>query len=277
MALGRARQTRKFFVSSLLNHFLDFLKKRMKYFFANWKMYLNLNASRALIHDVVEEPYDAEGIEVALFPTALAFHELENMCANTSLRLGAQNVSWVPKGAYTGAISALLYKEAGATYALVGHSERRYIFGESDSDIRKKLEACLDVGLIPVLCIGETKEDVAEGKRQYRLKKQLFTAFDGLDLGNQRLCIAYEPVWAIGTGNPCQPSDVEDVHEWIRGEITQYSSLSFPILYGGSVDPENVGTYTTLESVDGVLVGSASTKIGSFQAILSAIDRSQKK
>ncbi len=244
------------------------------YVLANWKMYLDFDESNILMNQLLLEEIDHERLEIVIFPSTLALSEVEKAVRDTPFSLGAQNVAWVPKGAYTGAVSALLFKEAGASYALVGHSERRYVFGERDSDVRKKFEACLEVGITPVLCIGETKEDMDEGKRQYRLKKQLFSVFNELDLGDTPFLIAYEPVWAIsgsGEGLACTPADVEDVHLWIKQEMAQYSKNNVPVLYGGSVNSENVVSYVSLGSVDGVLVGSASTTLTSFTALTQAI------
>ena len=136
----------------------------MKYIFGNWKMYLDYNEADKLSHALAQEKLIVENLELAVFPSALTcVRVLENL-ADTQINIGAQNVAWEPKGAYTGAISALMFKDLGCKYALVGHSERRYIFGETDDAVRKKIEACLDVGLIPVVCIGETADDRKENK-----------------------------------------------------------------------------------------------------------------
>ena len=134
------------------------------------------------------------------------------------------------------------------------------------------MAAALEAGLIPVLCVGETKEDRTENKVQYRLKKQLATALSGLNLKGEDIIIAYEPVWAIGTGNPCQPSDADDVHGWIKMEIKQYIKGEISVLYGGSVNAENVVSYVSLDTVDGVLVGAASAKFDSFVELIRAVE-----
>ena len=148
----------------------------MKYLFANWKMYLTVEESIALAKEAAKQEFPTETMTVALFPTALAFAQVRYFCASSPIKLGAQNCGWTPRGAYTGAISAELFAEAGAVFALVGHSERRHIFGETDSDVRKKIEACLAADLGPVVCVGETKEEKENSKREYRLKKQLMKA-----------------------------------------------------------------------------------------------------
>lgn len=242
----------------------------MKYLYANWKMYLDVNES-AQLAEGIEKIAPVPGYEVAVFPSALAFTRVLDMLKKSGIKVGAQNVAWVPKGAYTGAVSALLFKEAGASYALVGHSERRHIFGERSEAVRKKAEACLDAGLIPIICIGETPEDKEEDKRMYRLKKQLRTACEGLPESEKGYMVAYEPVWAVGTGNPCSPADAEDVIGWIKLELKNYTQKDVPVMYGGSVTPDNVCSYCSLESVDGVLVGSAMAKSESFEAMMKEL------
>jgi len=244
----------------------------MKYIFANWKMYLDFDESNILANGLLQENLDNQDINLAVFPSTLAVREVSLALQESNLAVGAQNVSWVPKGGYTGAVSALMFKDIGCQYALVGHSERRHVFGETDEDVRKKLEACLEVGLIPVLCIGETKEEKAEGKRDYRLKKQLMKALEGLELNGGKIIIAYEPVWAIGTGDSCDPVEAEEVHKWLRQEIAQYLDKEVPILYGGSVKAENVVSYVSLDSIDGVLVGGASTKVDTFVPLIKAVE-----
>ena len=242
----------------------------MKYIFANWKMYLTLEESMRLTRELVAGYSQTSTVTAALFPTALATSSVTALCRGSAFAVGAQTCAWTPTGAYTGAISAHFFASAGCTYALVGHSERRHIFGETDSDVRRKIEACLDAGLTPVVCIGETKEEKDAGKREYRLKKQLLTAFDNLDLTGKDIMIAYEPVWAIGTGEACVPLDADDVHGWIRQELTQYTSAAIPILYGGSVDASNAKSFLELDTIDGVLVGSGSIKSDSFFSILKS-------
>lgn len=233
----------------------------MTYIFGNWKMYLNLKESTNLAMVLQQTNFSVcPYITLGIFPNPLAFTSSYDLLKDTVFSLGAQNVGWTPKGAYTGSISAELYKDAGALYALVGHSERRYIFHETNDAIRKKVEACLEVGLTPVLCIGETLQDKEANKKEYRIKKQLMKVFDGLDLYNQKIIIAYEPVWAIGSGNPCNPKEAGETHILIRHELKQYTDNTIPIIYGGSVNANNVCTYVSHEAIDGVLPGYASTK-----------------
>lgn len=242
----------------------------MKYIFANWKMYLTLEESVRLTRELVSGYSKTSTVTAALFPTALATSSVLSLCRGSAFTVGVQNCAWTPTGAYTGAISAHFFASAGCTYALVGHSERRHIFRETDSDVRKKIEACLEAGLIPVVCIGETKEEKDAGKREYRLKKQLITAFDKLDLSGRQIMLAYEPVWAIGAGVACAPLDADDVHGWIRQEIARYTAAAIPILYGGSVDANNAKSFLSLDTIDGILVGSGSIKSDSLLHILKS-------
>ena len=231
----------------------------MKYFVANWKMYLGPEKSRALALQYAALPLP-ESVTGIICPTALSFQEVSRMVVDTKWQLSAQNIAWTPEGAYTGAVSAQFFHEVGARYVLIGHSERRYIFGETDHDVRKKIEAAVSTGLKPILCIGETAEDLAAGKRQYRLKKQLFSALDNLPNANETI-IAYEPVWAIkgsGEGTACLPADVADVHGWVTDEVKQYGLNNPIILYGGSVNAGNCAAYLDLSNVHGILVGTAS-------------------
>lgn len=242
------------------------------YIFANWKMYLDFDESNILMNGLLQEKFDHEKVNLAVFPSALALREVVMSTDSTEFSVGAQNVAWVPKGAYTGAVSAQMFKDVGCQYALVGHSERRHIFNETNDAVRKKIEACLENNLIPVVCIGETEEDLEAGKRDYRLKKQLMKAFENLELNGGKVIIAYEPVWAIGTGKACDPTTAEEVHAWIKTELKQYFDTDIPVLYGGSVKAENVVSYVERDVIDGVLVGGASAKLDSFTELIRAVE-----
>lgn len=237
-------------------------------------MYLGPDKSRALALQYAAMPVPAE-VTAVVCPTALSFQEVGRLVNGSGWLTCAQNVAWTPEGAYTGAISAQFFQEVGASYALIGHSERRHIFGETDPDVRKKLEAVLTIGLKPILCIGETADDLAAGKRQYRLKKQLMTALQNLPEA-ARVLIAYEPVWAIHTATndtPCLPADVADIHGWIAEEVKQYSIVDPVILYGGSVNAENASGYLELPLVHGLLVGTASLHPEEVKPILSLLSK----
>lgn len=237
-------------------------------------MYLDYKESAQLAEALVQENFSHEKMIVVVFPNPLAIAKVVEILASTNFKVGAQDVFTTPKGAYTSAISAFMYKELGCKYALVGHSERRHIFGDTDEDVRKKLEACLDAGLVPVLCIGETKEDREKSKREYRLKKQIMKAFADLDLAGREIIVAYEPVWAIskfGVGEPCSPAEADDVQGWIKTELKNYTDQEIPVIYGGSADAENVISYLSQPMVDGVLPGNASTKLETWLPLINTV------
>lgn len=236
-------------------------------------MYLNYAESVALARELRDMSFDSDRISIIIFPTALAFVGVAEVLRGTAISVGAQTVNWTPKGAYTGAISAHLFADAGCRYALVGHSERRYIFGEKNEDVHKKIDACLDADITPILCIGETAADREEGKTKYRLKKQLVHALKGRHFNGQSLFVAYEPVWAVGTGEPCDPDTVDEMHYWLRDELKQLVDVHVPLLYGGSVNAENVLSYVSRESIDGVLPGGASKSFDTFSALVHEVEQ----
>ena len=241
----------------------------MQYLFSNWKMYLSSGTTLELAQALRE--VSSDGVKLAVFPNTISFREVRQELSDSDIEIGAQNVSWTPQGAYTGAISAHLFAESGATYALVGHSERRHVFGEGNDVIRKRLEACIEEDLTPVLCVGETKEDRENNKTEYRIKKQLMRALEGLESAPKKLFVAYEPVWAIGTGDACEPAEAVRMIELIKSEIKQYVDVEVPVLYGGSVNPENMVSYVSHEAIDGVLVGRASTDAKSYLDMVDAL------
>lgn len=241
----------------------------MKYIFGNWKMYLDYTESLTLAESIRDTVHIPEGTVCAVFPNTLAFVGVRDMLKDTDVALGAQNVSWVPRGAYTGATSTELFRSSGASYALIGHSERRYIFGETDEAVRKKMEACLDAKITPVVCIGETKEDRANMKAEYRVKKQIMKLFEGLTTTEQ-VIVAYEPVWAIGPGDPCDAEEALRMIVLIKDEIKVYFPGTVFVLYGGSVDEKNTADYVSYGAIDGVLVGSASTDGARFKKIIES-------
>lgn len=245
----------------------------MKYFFANWKMYLDYTETAALAEQLLKEKISLARTTLAVFPVSIATASVVKAFEGVKIGVGAQNVAWVPKGAYTGAVSALMYKDIGCQYALVGHSERRYIFNETDEAVRKKFEAALDAGLIPVLCVGETMEDREAGKHEYRIKKQLMKVFEGQNFPDSTFFIvAYEPVWAIGSGNPCDSVEAARMHMIIKQELAKYTSVAAPVLYGGSVDEKNVVSYVSLDPIAGVLVGKSSIHADSLLRMVRLLE-----
>lgn len=233
----------------------------------NWKMYKTNDEAEALAKEIVNGVKDIKGIEVALCPPFTALERVGKTISGSGITLGAQNVFWEDEGAFTGEISPKMLLALGCKYVIVGHSERRKYFKESDEDVRKKLFKTISVGLIPILCVGETLEERKSGKTWDVVKKQLLSALEGIE-ENREIVIAYEPVWAIGTGVPATGKDALDVISMIRSELSNLVGKCFAsstrILYGGSVNPDNIMEFMRFDEIDGALVGGASIKAESF-------------
>lgn len=250
----------------------------------NWKMNLGPAAGRRFVEDLELSGTAAGagggGPEMVVFPPSLTFGAVRDALGRPGappLRLGVQNVHHEDEGAFTGEVSAAMAAEAGATFVLVGHSERRHIFGEADRDTREKVAAVLRHDLVPVLCVGETLDERKGGRLEQVILRQLDAglAADGLRdaLGDgRRLVLAYEPVWAIGTGETATPEDASEAHGLLRDRLAtllgEVRSRDVPILYGGSVKPGNATELLGAPEVDGVLVGGASLDPNSFAGIV---------
>jgi len=188
------------------------------------------------------------------------------MLKDTHIKLGAQNVFYEPKGAFTGEVSVSMLKDLGVHFVIVGHSERRWIFGESDEVINKKLLACLEGGLRPILCVGERIEEREAGLTFKVIETQLRIGLSSLENHIHMIDIAYEPVWAIGSGNPATPEDAQKVHRFIK----DFLGKEVRVLYGGSVNPENAKEFMKMQDIDGLLVGGASLDPESFSKIVKS-------
>jgi triosephosphate isomerase len=239
-------------------------------FAANWKMHLGPQGARAFMNTFVDMYEPTADREVWFFPSAVAIETAVAAVQGTpGIVVGAQNVHWESKGAFTGELSISMAREAGALAALVGHSERRHVFGETDEETGHKVRALLDAGLTPMLCVGEKIEQREAGETLAVVERQLsvLTAYDRKALG--RVVIAYEPVWAIGTGKTATPQDAAQVHAFIRQWLTQCGAdrEATRVLYGGSVKPVNIRSLMAEPEIDGVLVGGASLEPESWAAI----------
>ncbi|UCF40598.1 MAG: triose-phosphate isomerase [Gemmatimonadota bacterium] len=230
-------------------------------FAANWKMHLGPDAAREFLRTFLESYPPAGDREVWFFPAAVALETVARALADRSdIRVGAQNVHWEPKGAFTGELAVSMARAAGAQAALVGHSERRHVFGETDEETGRKVRALLEGGLIPMLCVGEKIEE-REARATLKVVQRQLAVLDGLDSGVlERIPIAYEPVWAIGTGKTATPDDAAEVHAAIRAWLGERGAdaAAVRVLYGGSVKPDNVAALIAEPQIDGVLVGGAS-------------------
>lgn len=240
-------------------------------FAANWKMHHGPQAARAFVDRFLDLVPAREDRELWIYPPAASLAVVADAARSRSeVKAGAQNVYWEPKGAFTGEQSIPIIREAGARGALVGHSERRHVFGETDEDTRRKVRAVLDGGLAPMLCVGEKLEEREAGRTSDVVLRQLRAGLDGLDaerLG--RVMIAYEPVWAIGTGRNATPQDAAAVHGVIREELQRLGAAArTPILYGGSVNLGNALALLAEEELDGVLVGGASLEADSWAELV---------
>ena len=241
---------------------------------ANWKMHKGPDEARAFFRALGARPVPG-GPELVVFPPALSLHAARETCP-AGIRLGVQNIHWEDEGAFTGEISAPLARAAGATHVLVGHSERRSLFGERDADVARKAAAALRHGLVPLVCVGETLEERRAGRVDEVILAQLDAALAGLSGGGGAFLLAYEPVWAIGTGENATPSDAAEAHGALRRRLRERlggAADRVPILYGGSVKPENAAELMAAADVDGVLVGGASLDPARFDAIAAAAPR----
>ncbi|MDX8413194.1 MAG: triose-phosphate isomerase [Mariprofundales bacterium] len=232
----------------------------------NWKMNGVLTEAREFVRGMEENPAP-ERVEVALMPPFTLLHPLAEKLSSRGIRLGAQNVYYEPKGAFTGSISPLMLRDVGCHYVILGHSERRDIMGEKEDTIHHKLIAAWDAGLEPILCIGEHLEERKSGSTNQVLEKQL-AVLKGSD-SNKALTIAYEPVWAIGTGVTPTLDQVRETHAFVHQQLKDFGQ-DRRVLYGGSVNQSNASELLALDGVNGALVGGASLKSDSFSQIISA-------
>ncbi len=254
------------------------MSKSNMYLFANWKMYLNLAESEKLAKELVRiSKKNSNKIKMAVFPSALAFNSVAKILNKKLVAIGSQNIHAEDRGGFTGEVSGQMFKMAGAEYTLIGHSERRHLFHETNHDTKMKMEAALSNKLVPVLCVGETLKEREEGKTKEVIDIQLRSALDGLNWPkSKKLIIAYEPVWAISkgigadeAGKHCDFIEAEKMHILIRKLLASLvKDVKIVILFGGSVRPNTVREYLQQQNIDGVLVGAASTKLDSWLAIM---------
>ena len=242
----------------------------------NWKMNKLTGEARQLASELKSRLSDVKSrVTVILCPPLTALAEVADSIAGTDMALGAQNVYWEEKGAYTGEVSALMLKDAGCAYAIIGHSERRQHFGETDETVNRKIKAVLGVSLKPIVCVGESERQREEEKTEAVIVDQIRNGLVDLTAEEMaNMIIAYEPIWAIGTGKNATPQQAQDVHALIRELVSdafgEAAASSLPILYGGSVKPGNAGELLAQADIDGALVGGASLEAESFEAIVRA-------
>jgi triosephosphate isomerase len=238
----------------------------------NWKMFKTASEARTFFEKFLEPAAGIpDDVELIVCPPFTALQAARDVLASQNrIKLGAQNMHWEPQGAFTGEISAAMLTDLGVTHVILGHSERRQYFGETDENVRRKTAAALAAGLTPIVAVGETLEIRERGEQIAHTLAQTRAAFEGLSAEDVARCIvAYEPVWAIGTGKNCDANDANDMMRVIRGSVDGLQNV--PILYGGSVKPDNIALYAAQSDIDGGLVGGASLDPAGFAALAAKL------
>ena len=247
---------------------------RVPFIAANWKMYKTVHEAVAFAKEFRALVKDIADVEIVLAPPFTAVHAVADAARNSNIGVAGQNLHWEREGALTGEISAAMLKEAGAEYVIIGHSERRRLFHETDETVNRKLTSALAAALTPIVCIGETLEEREGNDTLAVLDRQIKAGLDGLT-GDQvsGLVLAYEPVWAIGTGRNATPAQAGEAHAHIRSRLRQWFGAAaadqFHVIYGGSVKPDNIHELILLPDVDGALVGGASLDVRAFGDIVA--------
>ena len=239
----------------------------------NWKMNKTIPEAIELVNGLKRELSGVGNIDIVVIPPYTALSEISDMLTNSNIELGAQNVHWEEKGAFTGEVSPIILKDIGVRYIVIGHSERRIYFGETNESVNKKLKATLKAGLLPIMCVGERLEERERGKTFDIVKEHVEKGLKDISKEDVlKVVIAYEPVWAIGTGKTATPQQAEEVHKYIRNLLQKMYDESVAenvrIQYGGSVKPDNIKDLINQRDIDGALVGGASLKIDQFVPIV---------
>ena len=240
----------------------------------NWKMYKTVAETVAFVKELRRLVDNMTGVEIAVAPPFTAVHAAAAAARSSNVAIAAQDLYWEKQGAFTGEVSAEMIREAGAEYVIVGHSERRTLFGETDLAVNRKLRAAIGAGLTPIVCIGETLAERDRNETFEILDRQIKQGFDGVT-GEQvgAMVVAYEPVWAIGTGRTATPEQAAEAHAHIRKRLRGWfgadAADACHVIYGGSVKPDNARALMACADVDGALVGGASLEVKSFVAIVA--------
>lgn len=246
---------------------------RIPFIAGNWKMFKTVHEAVVFIKELKSAVKDAADVEIVVAPPFTAVHAVAEAARNSNIGVAAQDLYWEREGAFTGEVSPAMVKEAGAEYVIIGHSERRRLFGETDAAVNRKVVAALGAGLTPIVCIGETLDERERNETLAVLDRQIKAGLDGI-AGEQvaDLVIAYEPVWAIGTGRNATAAQAQEAHAHIRTRLRQWFGADAAerchVLYGGSVKPDNIRELIAEADVDGALVGGASLEVKSFSDIV---------
>jgi triosephosphate isomerase len=247
---------------------------RRPFIAGNWKMFKTVHETTVYVKELRSLVKDVNDVTVVIAPPFTSLHAASEAARNSNVAVSAQNMFWEKEGAFTGEISAGMIKEAGAEYVIIGHSERRTLFGETDVTVNRKVTSAIAADLTPIVCIGETLEQRERNETMNVLDQQIKGGLDGL--GGERvasLVIAYEPVWAIGTGRTATPAQAGEAHAHIRSRLRQWFGANAAdqclVLYGGSVKPDNIRELMAQPDVDGALVGGASLNVRAFYDIIT--------
>ena len=239
----------------------------------NWKMYKTADEAAFFVREFLPLVGDASGVEIVLAPPFPSLAAVVSLTRGTGVGVASQNIHFADEGAYTGEVSARMARDAGAAYAIVGHSERRQYFAETDELVNRKVRAALAEGIVPILCLGETLAERESGRTIEVVERQIRAGLAEVPASAAgKILVAYEPVWAIGTGKTATPDQAQEVHAFLRDTLKNIlgddAGNSVRILYGGSVKPENIAELMDREDIDGALVGGASLSPGSFAKIV---------
>ena len=247
---------------------------RIPFIAGNWKMYKTVHEAVVFVKELKSAVRDIADVEIVVAPSFTAVHAVAEAARNSNIGVAGQDVYWEREGAFTGEVSPAMLKEAGAEYVIVGHSERRRLFGETDAIVNRKVTAAIGAGLTPIVCIGETLEERERDETFAVLDRQIKEGLDGFSAEQiAELVVAYEPVWAIGTGRTAASAQVGEAHAHIRKRLRQWFGANAAdrchVIYGGSVKPDNIGELIAEPDVDGALVGGASLDVRSFAELVT--------
>ncbi len=248
--------------------------KRTRIVAGNWKMHMTRTETRGLVRELVEGLRSCQTeSQIIVAPPFVSIVDAIEVAKGAPILVSGQNMHWEDHGAFTGEISAAMLKEAGCSHVIIGHSERRQFFGETDETVNLKIRAAMKTRLIPIFCLGESLTEREAGRTFEVVKTQLARGLDGITISDaSRFIIAYEPVWAIGTGRTATPEQAQEVHQFLRAELAslvgRHCAGEVRILYGGSVKPNNTRTLMERNDIDGCLVGGASLKSADFLGII---------
>ncbi len=239
----------------------------------NWKMFKTADEARAFVREFLPLVADAAGVEIVLAPPYTALEAVAALVRGTAVGVASQNVHFAAEGAYTGEVSPRMVKAAGVSHAIIGHSERRQYYAETDDSVNRKIRAAMAAGLTPILCVGETLAEREAGSTFDVVGRQRRAGLAGVDAAAApKVVVAYEPVWAIGTGKTATPEQAQEVHAFVRGLLAGLYGNEVAgrirVLYGGSVKPDNIGRLMAQEDIDGALVGGASLQAAGFASIV---------